>query len=608
MKRLLLALLPLTLHAATIEQTYDNEVGHAKKAITQSLNSEAFKQFNADEYCADAACVNDIHNPSQSQYFDNDAALTNDGQQQFLTNPEAINISEGYLNRDTVTIDLNDPDMYYAKLYMDNSYEISHGISNKYVDCDDGKLCKYENTTRQCSEPTGNPAYCHSEAYAIGSETHEENQSFTVNGTLGSYTLTKQQKVTQIDTPTLNTDREQNWDHCQNADVPQTMTLWVNGSKISTFTGTRHDTKTGHGIFNMRCYSSYTVPARQTVLNPPRDLRTFSLTVKVGGTTLTPKGHDYVTAHFKKKTIQMGWRDNCKGVPTQCSQTQEICVEGAETRYIEGVPVYLDCWKKKRTYQCNSTNTCAPLLGKSITGPDLVCQVNNSSCKTQLFGVCIENSVNLQCEERQCEDHQLVCGSNFFCLDGDCYDGQAQKNDNFSDSASALAGLGEAAASLNADDLSIFTGKAASCDKKPVGLSDCCADKGWGNDIGLTQCSAEEKALAQAKEKGLTVYLGRYCAEEVLGACIRKKQGYCQFDSKMARIIQEQGRTQIGMNFGSAKTPQCQGFTPEQMQQMDFDAIDFSDFYDDLDEGMNLPDMGDLQDKINDKYHDLGGQ
>ncbi|HIF9186999.1 TPA: conjugal transfer protein TraN, partial [Photobacterium damselae] len=83
---------------------------------------------------------------------------------------------------------------------------------------------------------------------------------------------------------------------------------------------------------------------------------------------------------------------------------------------------------------------------------------------------------------------------------------------------------------------------------------------------------------------------------------------YCQFDSKMARIIQEQGRTQIGMNFGSAKTPQCQGFTPEQMQQMDFDAIDFSDFYDDLDEGMNLPDMGDLQDKINDKYHDLGGQ
>ncbi|HIF9186954.1 TPA: type-F conjugative transfer system mating-pair stabilization protein TraN, partial [Photobacterium damselae] len=208
MKRLLLTLLPLTLHAATIEQTYDSEAGHAKMAITQSLNSEAFKQFNADEYCADAACVNDIHNPSQSQYFDNDAALSNDGQQQFLTNPEAINISEGYLNRDTVTIDLNDPDMYYAKLYMDNSYEISHGISNKYVDCDDGKLCKYENTTRQCSEPTGNPAYCHSEAYAIGSETHEENQSFTVNGTLGSYTLTKQQKVTQIDTPTLNTDRE----------------------------------------------------------------------------------------------------------------------------------------------------------------------------------------------------------------------------------------------------------------------------------------------------------------------------------------------------------------------------------------------------------------
>lgn len=62
------------------------------------------------------------------------------------------------------------------------------------------------------------------------------------------------------------------------------------------------------------------------------------------------------------------------------------------------------------------------------------------------------------------------------------------------------------------------------CTDKAFGFADCCKDKGWGVGIGLAECSSTEQALGEAKEHGLTVYLGSYCASKVLGACTRKKK------------------------------------------------------------------------------------
>jgi conjugal transfer mating pair stabilization protein TraN len=73
----------------------------------------------------------------------------------------------------------------------------------------------------------------------------------------------------------------------------------------------------------------------------------------------------------------------------------------------------------------------------------------------------------------------------------------------------------------------------------------------------------------------------------------------------MTRIIQEQGKQQLGLGFGSKKDPDCSGFTPEQLQQVDFSTIDMSDFYEDLNANMELPNMQEIQDRINDKYGDL---
>ncbi|GBL01159.1 type-F conjugative transfer system mating-pair stabilization protein TraN [Vibrio harveyi] len=148
----------------------------------------------------------------------------------------------------------------------------------------------------------------------------------------------------------------------------------------------------------------------------------------------------------------------------------------------------------------------------------------------------------------------MQCGEQSFCLDGDCYVPEPKLNGNFDKSVAALAGLAEAVKDVG-DPPKIFTGKPMKCDKKLAGFNDCCKDSGWGQSLGA-KCSEGEKALGKAKEKGLTLYVGQYCAKKVLGVCTRKKRSYCVYDSKLAKIIQEQGTIgQIGKGLGSAKNP-----------------------------------------------------
>ncbi|NMU52775.1 conjugal transfer protein TraN, partial [Vibrio parahaemolyticus] len=111
-------------------------------------------------------------------------------------------------------------------------------------------------------------------------------------------------------------------------------------------------------------------------------------------------------------------------------------------------------------------------------------------------------------------------------LDGDCYDDTPTQSTDFDKSASGLAAVSAAAEGLGNPPM-IFTGNGMQCTDKAFGFADCCKDGGWGTGIGLDECNEEEKGLGQAKEQGTATALGENCANEVLGVCTRKKQGYC---------------------------------------------------------------------------------
>jgi conjugal transfer mating pair stabilization protein TraN len=92
-------------------------------------------------------------------------------------------------------------------------------------------------------------------------------------------------------------------------------------------------------------------------------------------------------------------------------------------------------------------------------------------------------------------------------------------------------------------------------------------------------CSTDEQKLSMKRGQGLCHKVGTYCSNKIMGSCESTKEAWCCFPSKLGRIINEQGRPQIGKNWGSASKPDCSGFTLEQLTLLRFDQMDFSEFY-----------------------------
>jgi hypothetical protein len=133
----------------------------------------------------------------------------------------------------------------------------------------------------------------------------------------------------------------------------------------------------------------------------------------------------------------------------------------------------------------------------------------------------------------------------------------------------------------------IFNGRDMRC-RLPgtqTGFSNCCThEERW---FGMMQCNETEQETASLARQGLCHEVGEYCASKFFGICLQKKKTYCCFNSKLARIIAEQGRPQLKSfgpdgDWGDPKHPNCRGFTPEEFQKLDFSKIDFSEFYNDI--------------------------
>lgn len=274
----------------------------------------------------------------------------------------------------------------------------------------------------------------------------------------------------------------------------------------------------------------------------------------------------------------------------------EQCTSGGGTRTFvkdgKSVQLNADCWEHTENYLVSeaSDNECKKY------DTNLNCTVGERECILSENGLCTRFRLKYQCQHTT-KTEGVVCGDKFFCSDGSCSDLQDTKNADFGHAVSQLASLAQAGkdVSLDSQNLRAFTGRAMFCRKTGFGFSDCCKDSGWGHKAGLAQCNSEENMLGQAKEKKTAIYVGTFCDKKVLGKCIRRKSGYCVFDSKLARIVQYQGRSgQLGVGFGGAKNPDCRGVSVDELQQLDFNAMDYSDFYEELQNNTEIPNQNSI--------------
>lgn len=297
------------------------------------------------------------------------------------------------------------------------------------------------------------------------------------------------------------------------------------------------------------------------------------------------------------------WGESCPFSKSEGTLKKTECIEPGSTKtvVVEGKPYQVTqaCWKYKDTYmtQAADNGTCKTYMNNPA------CTLASRTCAftAEDGSGCLHEYATYSCETRT-SGQVMICGGDTFCLDGDCERAQNGKNNDFAPVVSALAALaaaGKDVAAINSVNVRAFTGSAKFCKKFAAGFSNCCKDGGWGQDVGLARCSSEEKALGKAKENKLTVSIGEFCSKKVLGVCLEKKRSYCQFDSKLAQIVQQQGRNgQLHIGFGKASSPDCRGITQTELQQINFEALDFSNFFDDLQKNKKIPDNDTLTKRV----------
>lgn len=96
---------------------------------------------------------------------------------------------------------------------------------------------------------------------------------------------------------------------------------------------------------------------------------------------------------------------------------------------------------------------------------------------------------------------------------------------------------------------------------------------------GLLDCPQEAQVTAMKKDANLCHSIGSFCSSRFLNSCLESTQTYCCFPSRLARIINEQGRAQLGQSWGTAQNPSCGGFSLAELQRLDFAAMDLTAFY-----------------------------
>lgn len=287
-----------------------------------------------------------------------------------------------------------------------------------------------------------------------------------------------------------------------------------------------------------------------------------------------------------------------------CTDFQKVCVDSGK-KLINGLSVYRSCWKWKYVKKCDYPSTddcklydhCYPI--GNLQGKCLLKDSNNICVNTEReFSCKIWESFNKENKSVKTDlkeydgVERFVC-TGFPCFDGNCADKSFENNGEIMESIAQLSMLSKMSPGMD-QNFNLFAGQSMHCTKKMSGSSNCCRSnpKGWLHNIGA-KCSNGEKILAQRKRENLCVYLGKI-KHKKLGIVTLVKHYYCCWGNMLDKVIQVQGRNQLGIGFGTAEKPECRGLTLEEMtgqdkdgnilegRGIDFGEVDFSEFINDF--------------------------
>lgn len=296
------------------------------------------------------------------------------------------------------------------------------------------------------------------------------------------------------------------------------------------------------------------------------------------------------------------WRSDCDIFEQMveqdlCQYGERVLTQGAETRNINDYLITKDAWQYRQLYHCKMIkDECSILRSQG-------CYQVSSRCKEQR-----QNKCWIYEQKYQCPNGKLSLNATktpeleAFCLTGNCHDTSYQANGEMLDVVSRLSVLKAVQDDIrlqnNSDgNFKIFTGTPYKCSRNCVNFKDCCGGmKGWGVSLHLAGCKPEEKQLAEMRQKNLCHQVGTtYCAKKFMGKCLKKKTSFCCFGTKFAKLLQEQGRPQLGLDWGTKECPNCRALTIAELSKLDLSKMDFRELFDDVMKKYKQPDLNNLR-------------
>ena len=177
-----------------------------------------------------------------------------------------------------------------------------------------------------------------------------------------------------------------------------------------------------------------------------------------------------------------------------------------------------------------------------------------------------------------------ACGFVAWCVGADCETRSSQASTGFVDAATKLNMVLELGGDeFDRENLLFFRGERRSCRIRWGGLANCCKNSGPPHRTWATAPRASD-SWRRSATPGRRIISERGARSAYSGsAFVESGSGASSAPSSGGYFSRRRG-AQLGIGWGS-----CRGFTVSEMERIDFEAVDLSEFTDDLMDGASEP-------------------
>ncbi|MBP8285273.1 MAG: conjugal transfer protein TraN [Rhodoferax sp.] len=261
------------------------------------------------------------------------------------------------------------------------------------------------------------------------------------------------------------------------------------------------------------------------ITGPGTGICTDPITLVQTPATRTLQYNDYTVTADVAPEVTDNWDDQCGSLaeraranrvpyPECVEPAVKVCIQGAETRVINGLAVTRACWQWQRNFACLNP------------GFDANCGPRSSAKCTHSGDVCLQFTIDGKCavtrESYSCEKtapsvttHQ-VCEPASFCQAGgsQCFSTERQPDGDFAKAAVAMETTRQGGVyGFNGTALELFKGYVESCSIKVLGgsvIKSCCGSGSGGSAFSNYRLLGAAMSVAGEAARSGTVLGSKY--------------------------------------------------------------------------------------------------